>query len=106
MFPGPLASFLIICALGAMPVSAQRYADLYGRILDTSDSGIGDAAITVTNEETGFRRAAVSEPTGEYSVGTLEPGSYKVTVRKHGFRSAVRFNVALAPAASTRADFT
>src|SRR5579872_4704341 len=103
---GRLAAFLFFCVLGAAPAHAQRYADLYGRILDTSDAGIGDAAVTVVNEDTGFRRATVSEPTGIYSVGSLDPGSYKITVRKDGFRSAVRFNVPLNPAAATRADFT
>ena len=103
---GRLAAFLLFFALGVAPAHAQRYADLYGRILDTSEGGIGDAAVTVVNEDTGFRRTTVSEPTGNYSVASLEPGVYKITVRRDGFRSAVRFNVTLGGAANTRADFT
>ncbi len=96
---------LAILAVCSLPVSAQRYAGLYGRILDYFEGGIGQAAITVVNEETGFRRAAQSEPGGSYNIGLLTPGVYKITVRKEGFRSAVRFGVKLSSSAATRADF-
>src|SRR5208337_1930197 len=103
---GRLAALLVFCAVSVAPALAQRYADLYGRILDTSDGGIGDAAVTVVSQETGFRRATLSDPGGQYAVGSLEPGFYKVTVRKDGFRGAVRFDVPLTAGGSTRADFT
>ena len=103
---GRLGALLVYCVLGVAPAAAQRYAELYGRILDTSDSGIGDALVSVVNEDTGFRRTANSEPGGMYAVSSLSPGSYKITVRKENFRTAVRFNVQLAPDATTRADFT
>src|SRR3954466_3819364 len=104
MSPGRLAAILTICAMSVAPAFAQRYSELYGRILDTSDGGINDASITVVNEDSGFRRATQSQPDGAWAVGSLDPGSYKITVRKEGFRQAIRFNVVLAPAASTRAD--
>ncbi len=101
-----LAALLVFYALSAAPAVAQRYADLFGRILDTSEGGIGGAAISVVNEETGFRRTAVSDASGQYAVGSLEPGSYKIAVRKDGFRGAVRFDVQLPAGGSTHADFT
>jgi len=88
-----------------MPAAAQRYAGLYGRVLDTSDAGIANAAVTVVSQETGFRRSTHSDAGGSYQVSSLEPGSYKVTVRKEGFVSVVRFDLRLAAAASTHADF-
>ncbi len=74
-------------------------------MLDISEGGIPDAAVSVVNQETGFRRTTQSEPSGNYAVGALQPGQYKITVRKEGFRTVVRFNVALVAASSTRADF-
>ena len=68
-FGRPLA-VLVLCAL---PAVAQR-ADLYGRILDTSEGGIGQAAVAVVNEDTGFRRVTQSDPSGNYAVGSLQPG--------------------------------
>jgi hypothetical protein len=96
----PLA-LLVLCAFAA---AAQR-VDLYGRILDTSEGGIGQADVTVVNEDTGFRRMTQSDPGGMYAVGSLQPGSYKVTVRREGFRTLMRFGVRLSPRGATRADF-
>ncbi|HEY1338297.1 MAG TPA: TonB-dependent receptor, partial [Bryobacteraceae bacterium] len=54
----------------------------------------------------GFRRTAESEITGDYSVGALEPGVYKITVRKEGFRTVIRFGVKVGLAVAARVDFT
>lgn len=103
---GRLVVLLFLGAVCASHANAQHYADLYGRILDTSEGGIGDAAITAVNQDTGFRRTAVSDPAGQYAVVSLEPGAYKITVRRQGFRGAVRFDVPLNSGTSTRVDFT
>jgi hypothetical protein len=102
MLPGRVLALLVCCSL---PAAAQRLADLYGHVLDAFEGGIGQASITAVNEESGFRRSTESEIDGTYSIGSLQPGIYKLTVRKSGFRSAVRFGVALASGAGTRADF-
>jgi len=87
------------------PAAAQRDATLCGRILDASESGIGSAQITAINQDTGFRRQTESTDDGAYSIGSLAPGSYKVTARKDGFRTLVRFNVGLESDHATVADF-
>src|SRR5690348_2918814 len=97
----------LLCLLaGTLPAAAQRYASLAGHILDTSQAGIAGAAISVVNEDTGFRRGAVSEFGGGYAVSSLEPGVYKITVRKENFQTVVRFNLELRPSVATLADFT
>ena len=101
----PVAALLILVFAGAMPLAAQHYADLTGRILDITDSGIPSASVTAVNEDTGFRRVVSSELSGGYAIGSLEPGTYKVTVRKEGFRTAIRFGVTLSAGGATRADF-
>jgi hypothetical protein len=85
--------------------AAQRYAHLYGRILDTSEGGISQAAITVVNLDNGFRRATESDPSGVYAVGSLQPGLYKVAVRKEGFHTVERYDLNLPGGLATRADF-
>ena len=82
-----LGRFLALLLVCAAPAAAQKYANLYGRVLDTSEGGIGQAAVSVVNEDTGFRRAAESEPGGAYAVSSLQPGIYKIIVRKEGFRT-------------------
>ena len=102
MLSGRALALLAVFAFAAM---AQRYAGLSGRIFDITEGGIGQASITVVNEETGFRRVTESDPGGRYLVGALQPGSYKITVRKEGFRTLMRFGVKLTASGGTRADF-
>lgn len=86
-------------------LAAQPYGYLQGHIFDISEGGIGAAAVSVVSQDTGFRRTAQSEPDGGYAVGALQPGTYKITVRRDGFRTVVRFGVAVVSGAATRADF-
>ncbi len=105
MSPGSLAALLVFGYLGAATGEAQPYASLAGRILDTSEAGIPAAVITAVNEDTGFRRTVESELSGSYAIAALEPGVYKITARKPGFRTVIRFGVRLAESSPARADF-
>ena len=67
----PVAVLAAILVAGA-PVAAQHYASLAGHVLDTSGGGISGAVVTVTNQDTGFRRSAESEVGGAYAVAPLE----------------------------------
>ncbi len=89
----------------AATAAGQRFAGLRGWVFDPSNGGIAGATISVTDEETGFRRIAETEVTGAYAVASLRPGLYKISVRKDGFTPAVRFGVQLAAATLTRVDF-
>ena len=105
MFPGRVVVLLVFCWLSLTPARAQRYAELVGQVLDPTEAGITGAVVTVVDEDTGFRRQVLSDPGGMYAVGSLAPGSYKITVRKEGFGTVVQFGVKLAAAAPARADF-
>ena len=100
-----VARVIVVLAVFTLDAPAQRFAYLYGRILDTSEGGIAQAAITVVNEDNGFRRTTQSEPGGGYVVSSLQPGLYKITVRKDGFHTIQRYDLNLAAATATRADF-
>ena len=102
---GRLIPAIVVCLAWGAPASAQLLTNLHGRVLDPSEAAVGGASITVVSEDTGFRRYAESQPDGEYVVGSLQPGIYKITVRKEGFRTMVRFNVRLEAAQPARADF-
>jgi hypothetical protein len=100
-FVPALLTFLI---LGA-PASAQRSAYLSGRVVDPSGAAVPEASITVVNQDSGFRRSASTSPEGSYVVGSLEPGVYKITVRKDGFIGMIRFDVRVSPLEPARVDF-
>src|ERR1039458_10454924 len=86
MSVGRLLSLAVVVCLSIAPARAQRYGEVFGRIVDFSQGGVYDASITIVDEDTGFRRTVQSETGGAYAVGSLAPGSYKITVRKEGFR--------------------
>lgn len=89
-----------------VPLCAQAHLNLSGLILDSSDAAVPGAAISVVNEETGFRRITQSQGSGEYLVASLQPGTYKIMVRKDGFHTMVRFGVAVGALQGTRVNFT
>ncbi|PWT98084.1 MAG: hypothetical protein C5B51_29855, partial [Terriglobia bacterium] len=97
-----LIAFGLICAAGAL---AQSSSSLHGHVVDPSAAGVSGAAISAVNEETGFRRSTHSQPDGSYAVGSLAPGSYKLTVQKTGFRTVIRFHVGVGRELPARADF-
>src|ERR1035441_6973354 len=92
MNAGPLVAVLLAHLVCSPPAWAQRSAYIHGRVLDPSQAVVPEAAITIVNEESGFRRTAETGSDGEYAVGSLDSGVYKVTVRKEGFRTMIRFN--------------
>ena len=94
----------LIC-LAVAPLRAQNYTLIAGIIQDSSGASTPDAMVSVVNEDTGFRRVTQSRSDGGYVVSSLQPGAYKVTVRKEGFRTAIRFGVKLNPAQPSRVDF-
>ncbi len=94
------------CLALAIPLLAQQNSFVSGLILDSSEARVPGAAVTVLNEDTGFRRMTESQPDGAYVVASLEPGIYKITVRKEGFRTMIRFGVRLDAFQPARANFT
>ena len=108
--PGALRAWKHVSLLGiALACGATARADpsgyLYGYVLDPSLAGVAGASVSVVDEASGFHRAAQSRADGGYIVAPLAPGSYKVTVRKDGFRTMIRFHVRAEPSGPTRADW-
>lgn len=91
--------------LAANAFAVKERAALSGAITDASGGRIPEAAIAVTNDDTGLRRSVRSDSEGSYSIGGLAPGTYKVTVRKPGFQTVTRLNVDLRPSEQTQLDF-
>src|SRR6516162_5114566 len=97
-----LIVFGIVCGAAAR---GQSGGQVCGRIEDPSFAAVSAASVTVVNEESGFRHAVSSSEEGAYCAGPLALGLYKVTVRKEGFRSMIRFHVRVEGPEPARADF-
>ena len=78
---------------------------LAGIVQDSSGAALVSASVAVMDEDTGVRRTVLTSGEGAYSVGGLPAGLYRITVRRPGFQTMVRWNVQVDPATELRLDF-
>ena len=105
MNPARFASLFVLGLVCGANAVAQSSGYLYGRVVDPSGASVPDAGITVVSEDSGFRHTTRSQADGAYAASALTPGIYKITVRKGGFRTMIRFHVRVDATAPARADF-
>src|SRR5262249_60580057 len=105
MISGRARTLVIACLAGLASLRAQTYTHVSGLVLDASASSVPGATVTVVNEDTGFRRVCLSQPDGSYVVSSLQPGVYKITVRKVGFRTLIRFGIKLSQSQPAQVDW-
>ncbi len=74
---------LVACAL----VAAQSTTDgaIGGTVFDKTGAVVPKAQVLVHNNGTNAEHTASTDESGYYRVGTLQPGSYTVTVSRQGF---------------------
>jgi outer membrane receptor protein involved in Fe transport len=95
-------ALLLMFAAGALAQTAQ----ITGRITDQSGAVVPGAAVTVTNNATGINREAVSNDEGYFTLPLLNPGEYRIAVKKDGFKPLVQPSVTLQVNQVARLDFT
>jgi outer membrane receptor protein involved in Fe transport len=88
-----LGSFFILLLLSS-PVYAQN-ARISGVLKDQTGGVLPGVTVTAKNPATGLTRSAVSEPSGEYRVPALPPGTYTVTAELQGFGTETRPDIVL-----------
>lgn len=96
-------AFLLL--LLGVSAAGQETASLTGFVWDSSSALVPGAQIIAVNDETGFRREANTGAEGSYHFAWLNPGHYKMTVRRDGFHTLVQYGVTLGAAQSARLDF-
>jgi hypothetical protein len=79
-------------------------ATLQGTISDPQQAGVARASLSLRNTDTGVERTAVSDDDGFYVFQFLPPGSYSLSVRAPGFRTAVRSSISLNLSQTLRED--
>ncbi|MBS1857752.1 MAG: TonB-dependent receptor [Acidobacteria bacterium] len=99
----------LVLALSAALATSVSYAQavnatLLGNVTDSSGATVPGAKVTVTEMNTGVGRSMESNESGNYVFPNLEPGVYKVTVERNGFRTAVKEGVTLLVNTTGRAD--
>ncbi len=100
-----VAPAVVLLALCAAPSSAQvLYGSLVGTVEDPSGSVVPNAAITLTNSQTGVTREATSDAQGRFSIPNVLPGRHDLKVAATGFRQASVTGVEVTINTITRRD--
>jgi hypothetical protein len=101
------AIFLICGFLGAFCFSAlAQEATIVGTVMDPSGAAVPNAAITVTNTDTGVVLHISSSGAGEYIAPDIHIGHYVVRAEATGFKAAERTDIVLQVGDRARVDFT
>jgi hypothetical protein len=86
---------LIILILLAGALLASPTATLTGRVTDTTGAVMPGVEVQAINVETGIKVTTQTNEEGLYSIPLLPPGTYRIVLQKHGFRTIIKPGVEL-----------
>ena len=85
---------------------AQQYlGTISGTVSDSTGAKIVDAAVTATDTTTNFVSKGVTNGSGDYTIPSLTPDVYTITVSAKGFRIETRTGITLTAGATVGTDF-
>ncbi len=89
-------AFVALVTWLCVPSLAQEVgASLAGTVIDANALGIAGTVVQARNQATGVVARTVSNPTGDYILPSLTPGTYTVTAEKTGFKTSVLTDITL-----------
>jgi hypothetical protein len=97
---------LLILGLAAAAAALAQPTQLSGLLQDSSGGVMDGVSVTLQNQDTGIRRLTRTNSEGIYVIPSLQPGPYRITVRKEGFRSLARSGFRLELGQHARIDFS
>src|SRR5690242_19910844 len=93
-----VAAFLGLLFLGAAGRAQETRATLSGIVSDSSGSVLPGASLQLANVETGVVLTAAANEAGLYRFLFLDPGKYRLSATKSGFKTWERDNIELSVA--------
>jgi len=99
-----LAGFLLAPST-AYAQGVGSSGDIRGTVTDPSGSALPNTTVTVVDLQTGLRREALTDSTGQFRVTGLPPATYDVTVTQPGFATETQKDVFVAIGQTVTSDF-
>jgi hypothetical protein len=87
---------LLACLLLAGGVASAQLSGkgaVSGTVFDSTGAAVPGAVVVLTNDATGIATTTTSTSAGDYSVSTLDPGIYTVSVTAKGFEKQTQKDV-------------
>ncbi|MBI1354924.1 MAG: TonB-dependent receptor plug domain-containing protein [Acidobacteria bacterium] len=79
-------------------------ATVTGIVTDAADAVIPGATVAIMNTGTGISREITTGPAGSYTITSLQPGQYELTVVSEGFSTYIQQGIELQTGQTLRAD--
>jgi Carboxypeptidase regulatory-like domain/TonB dependent receptor len=95
---------LVLCCVAGLRAQST-HASLAGRVSDPSKAAIADALVVAISDATNLSHHASTDPSGQYRVRNLPPGSYRIEVEKPGFKKIVKPDVVVHVQDAVEIDF-
>ena len=96
--------FTLLVLAGSLFAQGER-SELNGIITDSTGAAIPGVTVTAVETLTKVETRAVSTDSGVFRIPYLQPGLYKISVSKTGFRQAAVDNISLRVAQTLTVDF-
>ena len=98
--------FAFVLLTGAPLFGQAVNGSLLGALTDSSGAVVANAKVAVVEQNTGIRRSALTNDSGNYVFPDLPPGRYSVEAEREGFRRAARQGVDVLVNTTVRVDLT
>jgi len=95
-----------VLALLIAGIGLAQEAQVSGRVTDASGAVVPDVKVTITNTATGVARDTKTNDLGYYTLPLLEPGNYKMSAEKQGFRGREQTGIVLLVDQRATIDFS
>jgi hypothetical protein len=86
---------VILLVVGGLASAQTTSTTILGTTTDSSGAVVPGVTVTATHVATNRTRAVISNESGYYTLPALEPGAYRVSAQKEGFKTQVHTNVLL-----------
>src|ERR1700757_4201650 len=100
---------MVVCLVLASSLAYSQgigsSGDIQGTVTDPSGALLPRATITVLDTQTGLRRAAMTDSSGQFRVTNLAPAVYDVSAQASGFAEAIRKGVVVSIGQTVVSDF-
>lgn len=84
--PGLSILLLLLCLPATLIAQGGGNGAITGTVTDPSQAFVSGARVTVTRKGTGVSRTATTNESGHFSIPSLPPSSYTVSVEAQGFK--------------------
>ena len=91
-----VSAFCLMCLFLSAVAAQTVTGSLVGHVQDTNGGVIPGARVVVTDVDRGTRREAVTNDEGNFSINSVDPGTYRVEVEQANFKKSVRERVEVA----------